>query len=109
MRSAADSRILQHPFNRSQMISIAYRRGALPAVAAAALVACAARAQQTTAAAPAAAQAAPAPVITVGSVAPDFTLRGATRYGLLATPVRLSDYRGQTVVIAFFYKARTKG
>jgi len=52
---------------------------------------------------------APAPVITVGSVAPDFALRGATRYGLLANPVRLSDYRGQTVVIAFFYKARTKG
>ena len=53
--------------------------------------------------------AAPAPVITVGSVAPDFELRGATRYGLLASPVRLSDYRGQTVVVAFFYKARTKG
>ena len=53
--------------------------------------------------------AAPAPVITVGSVAPDFELRGATRYGLLANPVRLSDYRGHTVVIAFFYKARTKG
>ena len=51
----------------------------------------------------------PAPVITVGSIAPDFALRGATRYGLLANPVRLSDYRGQTVVIAFFYKARTKG
>lgn len=56
-----------------------------------------------------AAAAAPAPVITVGSIAPDFELRGATRYGLLASPVRLSDYRGQTVVIAFFYKARTKG
>jgi len=53
--------------------------------------------------------AAPAPVITVGSIAPDFELRGATRYGLLASPVRLSDFRGQTVVIAFFYKARTKG
>jgi peroxiredoxin Q/BCP len=53
--------------------------------------------------------AAPAPVITVGAMAPDFELRGATRYGLLANPVRLSDYRGQTVVIAFFYKARTKG
>jgi thioredoxin-dependent peroxiredoxin len=52
---------------------------------------------------------APAPVITVGSVAPDFSLSGATRYGQLAKPVRLSDYRGQTVVIAFFYKARTKG
>jgi hypothetical protein len=45
----------------------------------------------------------------VGSVAPDFTLPGATRFGLLRTPVRLSDYRGQTVVLAFFYQARTKG
>jgi hypothetical protein len=45
----------------------------------------------------------------VGAVAPDFTLTGATRYGLLATPVRLSDYRGSTVVLAFFYQARTKG
>jgi len=56
--------------------------------------------------------AAPAPVApgpAIGSVAPDFTLPGATRYGLLRTPVRLSDYRGQTVVLAFFYQARTKG
>ena len=45
----------------------------------------------------------------VGSVAPDFTLVGATRYGLLKTPVRLSDFRGQTVVLAFFYQARSKG
>jgi hypothetical protein len=45
----------------------------------------------------------------VGSAAPDFTLPGATRFGLLRTPVRLSDYRGQTVVLAFFYQARTKG
>ena len=42
-------------------------------------------------------------------VAPDFALSGATRYGLLKTPVRLSDYRGRTVVLAFFYQARTKG
>ena len=84
------------------MISLAHRRTSFSVVAAAALVAGTANAQQTPAAAP-------APVITVGSVAPDFALRGATRYGLLATPVRLSDYRGQTVVIAFFYKARTKG
>ena len=46
---------------------------------------------------------------TVGQMAPDFTLPGATRYGLLKNPVRLSDFRGQTVVIAFFAKARTKG
>ena len=45
----------------------------------------------------------------VNDVAPDFTLGGATRYGLLKTPVRLSDYRGRTVVLAFFYQARTKG
>ena len=45
----------------------------------------------------------------VGDIAPDFTLRGATRYGLLQNPVRLADYRGSTVVLAFFYQARTKG
>ena len=45
----------------------------------------------------------------VGSVAPDFSLTGATRYGVLSAPVRLSDFRGKTVVIAFFSKARTKG
>jgi AhpC/TSA family len=45
----------------------------------------------------------------VNDLAPDFALPGATRYGLLATPVRLSDYRGRTVVLAFFYQARTKG
>ena len=45
----------------------------------------------------------------IRDVAPDFTLTGATRYGLLKTPVKLSDYRGRTVVLAFFYQARTKG
>jgi hypothetical protein len=45
----------------------------------------------------------------VGSIAPDFTLPGATRYGRLAQPVKLSDFRGSTVVVAFFYQARTKG
>jgi hypothetical protein len=61
-------------------------------------------AQQTTPAA-AAAPAGPA----VNDVAPDFALAGADRYGLLKTPVRLADYRGRTVVLAFFYQARTKG
>jgi hypothetical protein len=46
---------------------------------------------------------------TVGQMAPDFTLPGATRYGLLKNPVHLSDLRGQTVVVAFFPKARTRG
>ncbi len=45
----------------------------------------------------------------VGSVAPDFSLPGATRYGRLQNPVKLSDFRGQTVVLAFFFQARTKG
>jgi hypothetical protein len=60
-------------------------------------------AQQTTPAA-----AVPAGPV-VHDVAPDFTLQGADRYGLIKTPVRLSDYRGSTVVLAFFYQARTKG
>ncbi len=62
-------------------------------------------------AAPAAAQEqqeAPKP-LEVGAVAPDFTLPGATRYGVLAEPVRLSDFKGKTVVLAFFFRARTKG
>ena len=46
---------------------------------------------------------------TVNDVAPDFILQGADRYGLLKTPVRLADFRGRTVVLAFFYQARTKG
>jgi hypothetical protein len=45
----------------------------------------------------------------IGSMAPDFALPGATRYGLLRDSVRLSDFRGKTVVLGFFYKARTKG
>ena len=45
----------------------------------------------------------------VGTVAPDFAVIGATRYGVLRDSVRLSDYRGKTVVLAFFFKARTKG
>lgn len=45
----------------------------------------------------------------VGVVAPDFALSGATRYGVLKEPVHLSDFKGKTVVIAFFFKSRTKG
>ena len=82
-------------------------RSAVSRIAIAAVLALAASssasAQQTTPAAPAST----APE--VGSMAPDFTLPAATRYGLLRDPVRLSDLRGNTVVLAFFYKARTKG
>ena len=48
-------------------------------------------------------------VLEVGEMAPDFELTGATRFGVLETPVRLSDFRGRTVVLAFFFKVRTKG
>lgn len=45
----------------------------------------------------------------VGQVAPDFALPGATRYGPLREPARLSDFKGKTVVLAFFPRARTRG
>lgn len=57
----------------------------------------------------AAAQEAGSNLLAVGEMAPDFALPGATRYGLLKDPVRLSDYRGKTVVLAFFYRVRTPG
>ena len=57
---------------------------------------------------PAAAQEA-TPPLEIGALAPDFELPAATRFGELKEPVRLSDFRGQTVVLAFFYRARTRG
>jgi len=70
---------------------------------AAAMVAMPAAAQQ-----PAPPPPAPTP-LAVGTEAPDFTLPAATMAGVSAAPVRLSDYRGNTVVLAFFFRARTKG
>ncbi len=49
------------------------------------------------------------PALEVGAVAPDFAMPGATRFGTLRDPVRLSDFKGKTVVLAFFFKARTRG
>lgn len=85
-------------------------RRSYPLVLGAALFGCApavAPAQQQPAA-PAAAPA-PRPGPEVGSLAPDFALPAATRYGRLAEPFRLSQFRGQTVVLAFFVQARTRG
>ena len=48
-------------------------------------------------------------VLQPGETAPDFQLTGATRYGVLADPVHLSDFRGNWVVLAFYYQARTPG
>ena len=50
-----------------------------------------------------------AQLLEVGEMAPDFELPGATRFGVLQDPVRLSDYRGDTVVLAFFFRVRTRG
>ena len=62
-------------------------------------------------AAPAAAQRAPIEqnFLPVGTMAPDITVTGATRYGVIQAPVKLSDFRGETVVLAFFFRARTRG
>ncbi|MGI9628719.1 MAG: hypothetical protein ACR2QM_17930 [Longimicrobiales bacterium] len=48
-------------------------------------------------------------LLEVGAMSPDFVLPGATRYGLLEEDVRLSDYEGETVVLAFFFRVRTRG
>jgi peroxiredoxin Q/BCP len=47
--------------------------------------------------------------LAVGAEAPAFSLRGATKDGVLPKEVSLLDFRGQTVVLAFFYRARTGG
>jgi peroxiredoxin Q/BCP len=69
------------------------------------VLAVAAAAQQPPAAPPPPAP----PPLEVGALAPDFSIPGATRYGALRPPVRLSDYKGKVVVLAFFFKARTRG
>jgi peroxiredoxin Q/BCP len=71
-----------------------------------------AQATPATTAAPAAGAAAGAPAgraPDVGDMAPDFTLPAASAGQVLAKPLKLSDYRGKTVVLAFFPKARTSG
>lgn len=61
------------------------------------------------AAAPAEAQDAPRKGPAVGEMAPAFSGRGATRYGRVADPIELQDYRGKTIILAFFFRARTTG
>jgi len=64
-----------------------------------------------TTAAPAAAPAAPPPPpeIDLGKVAPDFTLQWADSAGAIAKPVKLSDFRGKVVVLAFYPADRSSG
>ncbi len=71
------------------------------AIGALVLAADPASAQQPSAAAP--------PVSMLGQVAPDFTLPSVTKESGAVRPFRLSDFKGQTVVLFFFPKARTKG
>lgn len=51
----------------------------------------------------------PQPGPNAGETAPDFTGRGANKSGTLAKPVSLADFKGKTVVLAFFPAARTSG
>lgn len=50
-----------------------------------------------------------APTPAIGNMAPDFSFRPISRAGSAPAPKKLSDYRGQTVVLWFFIKARTRG
>lgn len=52
--------------------------------------------------------AAPTP-LKVGDMAPDFTVTTVTQAGVNAKPFKLSEHKGETVVLAFFPKARTQG
>ena len=45
----------------------------------------------------------------VGDPAPDFSLPGASKAGVMDKALRLVDFRGQVVVVSFFPKARSKG
>ncbi len=45
----------------------------------------------------------------VGDMAPDFTVTTVTAKGTDTKPFRLSEHKGETVVLAFFPKARTSG
>ena len=83
------------------------KRSVLLSTPALAFAAIAIGAQQPATATPQPGSAAFAP--NVGQDAPEFTLPGATRFGVLKAPVHLADFRGQIVVLAFFPKARTKG
>ncbi|MBL0170110.1 MAG: redoxin domain-containing protein [Gemmatimonadaceae bacterium] len=59
------------------------------------------------------AQAAPAApaanALKVGDMAPDFTVTTVTSAGVESRKFKLSEHRGETVVLAFFPKARTSG
>ena len=102
LRGCTDPTIFRRPRFGVEMTSLLTRRTVQAALAILVGTTSSALAQQ-----PAPGSAATAP--DTGQMAPDFTLPGATRYGLLKEPIKLSNFRGQTVVLAFFPRARTKG
>ena len=86
--------------------------GSLRAIHASAARAVAIAVTSVTLASVSGAQAAPAapPVpLKVGEMAPDFTVTMVTKDGVAAKPFKLSEHKGETVVLAFFPKARTTG
>lgn len=89
------------------LISLARRASFASLVVAAAVVG--APVAATPFAASLGAQAAPAGLLAAGTVAPDFTLVTVTKDGRTAKSFTLSEHRGETVVLAFFPKARTSG
>ncbi|MEP6762709.1 MAG: redoxin domain-containing protein [Gemmatimonadaceae bacterium] len=48
-------------------------------------------------------------VLALGQLAPDFTIKSVNANGLTAKPFHLADHRGETVVLAFFPRARSQG
>jgi hypothetical protein len=50
-----------------------------------------------------------APLSMVGQKAPDFSVRVANKDGFAAKPFVLSEHAGETVVLAFFFQARSRG
>ncbi len=48
------------------------------------------------------------PLLKVGDIAPDFTVTSVTKNGV-DKPFHLAEHKGETVVLAFFPKARTNG
>lgn len=82
-----------------------FSRSLRQAIAAAATVAVSA----TVASAQAAPAAAAGPTLKVGDMAPDFTVTSVTSAGVTSKPFKLSEHKGETVILAFFPKARTSG
>lgn len=52
--------------------------------------------------------AAPTP-LKVGDTAPDFSVTWVTSAGVEKKPFKLSEHKGETIILAFFPKARTSG